>query len=82
MEAVGEFVPDRADRPGSAMPRRLPQPAAVTDAAGDSVDGSVAAALELLRHPLRSAAEDVARMNFFEASDFAEEVEDLSRMVE
>ncbi|SDK48786.1 hypothetical protein [Arthrobacter sp. ok362] len=82
MEAVGEFVPDQADRPGSAMPARLRPLAAVPCAAGDPVDCSVAAALALLRACSESAAGNVARLNFVEASDFADDVEDLSRTVE
>ncbi|MFF2245607.1 DUF222 domain-containing protein [Arthrobacter sp. NPDC058130] len=82
MEVVGGFIEDQADRPGSAMPLRLPQSAAVPDAAGGSVDGSVAAALELLRASTEAAVEDVARFDFFQASDFAAGVEDLSRIVE
>ncbi|SFT70207.1 HNH endonuclease signature motif containing protein [Arthrobacter sp. ov118] len=82
MEAVGAFVPDEADRPGSGMPVRFPQQAAVPGAAADSVDGAVAVALALLRASTETAAEDVARLDFFQASDFAEGVEDLSRVVE
>ena len=82
MEAIGEFIPDQADRPRSAMPGRLRQLGTVPGAAGDAVDVSVAAALALLRTSSGSAAEDVARLDFFEASEFAEGVEDLSRTVE
>jgi len=82
MEAVGEFVPDEAGRPGSGMPVRFRQPAAVPGAAAESVDGAVAVAVALLRASAETAAEDVARLDFFEASDFAEGVEDLSRVVE
>ncbi|MFF2031380.1 DUF222 domain-containing protein [Arthrobacter sp. NPDC058192] len=82
MEAVGEFVPDRAYRPGSAMRLGLPQVSAVPSVPGDSVDGAVAAALELLRAATGTAAENVAGLDFFRASDFAEGVEELSRIVE
>ncbi|SFU05875.1 HNH endonuclease signature motif containing protein [Arthrobacter sp. ov118] len=82
MEAVGEFVPDEAGRPRSGMPVRFRQQAAVPGAAADSVDGAVAVAVALLRASAETAAEDVARLDFFEASDFAEGVEDLSRVVE
>ncbi|MFF2032471.1 DUF222 domain-containing protein [Arthrobacter sp. NPDC058192] len=82
MEALGEFVPDPAYRSGSAMPVRLPQVSAVPSVPGDSVDGAVAAALALLRAATGTAAESVAGLDFFRASDFAEGVEELSRIVE
>ena len=82
MEAIGEFIPDQADRPGLAMPGRLRQVGAVPGAAGDAVDVSVAAALALLHTSSGSAVEDAAHLDFFEASEFAEGVEELSRTVE
>jgi len=82
MEAIGEFIPDQADRPGFAMPGRLRQVGAVPGAAGDAVNVSVAAALALLRTSSGSAAEEAAGLDLFEASAFAEGVEELSRSVE
>ena len=66
--------------PGCPSGFRNRQPLPVPPA--DSVDGAVAVALALLRASTVTAAEDVARLDFFQASDFAEGVEDLSRVVE
>ena len=89
MEAVGEFIPDRAPWAGPALSSRLPRPAAVPGAAeagagnalgaaGSAVDSALAA----LRSSSPKVNAEAARFGLREAADFAGRVEDLARAVE
>ena len=88
MEAIGEFIPDRAPWAGPAVSSRLPRLAAVpgaADAAGGALGAAGAAvdsALTALRAQSPTADVDAAWFGLREAADFAGHVEDLSRTVE
>ena len=88
MEAIGEFIPDRAPWPGPAVSSRHPRLAAVpgaADAAGGALGAAGAAvdsALAALRASSPAADVDAAWFGLREAADFAGHVEDLSRTVE
>ena len=88
MEAIGEFIPDRAPWAGPAVSSRHPRLAAVpgaADAAGGALGAAGAAvdsALAALRASSPTADVDAAWFGLREAADFAGHVEDLSRTVE
>ncbi|WP_223914015.1 DUF222 domain-containing protein [Arthrobacter sp. NicSoilC12] len=88
MEAIGEFIPDRAPWPGPAVSSRHPRLAVVpgaADAAGGALGAAGAAvdsALAALRESSPAADADAAWFGLREAADFAGHVEDLSRTVE
>jgi hypothetical protein len=88
MEAIGEFIPDRAPWAGPAVSSRLPRLAAVpgaADAAGGALGAAgaaVDAALAALRASSPTADVDAAWFGLRGAADFAGHVEDLSRTVE
>ncbi|WP_426976764.1 DUF222 domain-containing protein [Pseudarthrobacter sp. O4] len=81
MEAIGEFIPEQAARPWSAIPTGSPRPAA---AAGDSdaTDCSLKGALALVRDATTTAVANAALFGVSGASDFSGRVEELSRMAE
>ncbi|MCI9872391.1 DUF222 domain-containing protein [Arthrobacter humicola] len=85
MEAIGEFIPDRAPWAGPAVSSRHPRLAAVpgaADAAGGALGAAVETALAALRASSPTADVDAAWFGLREAADFAGHVEDLSRTVE
>lgn len=81
MEAIGDFIPVQATRPGtgvfSGFPRPAPAPHETVDA-GCALDG----ALALLRSSNGTAMADSALYGVTEASDFAGRVEELSRLAD
>ena len=97
MEAIGEFISDRAPWAGPAVSSRLPLLAAVADGAdavvktrndavndagNTSAGAAVDSALALLRSSIPTACVEAARFGLLEAADFAGRVEELSRTFE
>jgi hypothetical protein len=91
MEAIGEFIPDRAPWAGPAVSSRHPRLAAApgaADAAGGApgalgaAGAAVDSALAVLRASSPTVDADAAWFGLREAADFAGHVEDLFRTVE
>ena len=82
MEAIGEFIPDRASSLAgpaiSSRPPRLTDLASAPATAGGAVD----AALTLLRSWAPAAGAEAGLFGLRESADFAARVEELSRTVE
>ena len=83
MEAIGDFIPVQATRPGAGMLLGVPRLAPVPpEAEAEGVDCALDGAIALLRSCNGTAVPDAALFGVAEASDFAGRVEELSRMVD
>ena len=86
MEAIGDFIPGQADRPGIGIrpdvfrPTSVPVPVPLR--LGADLFGAVDVALAVLRASTGAAVTEAARFGVAEASDFAGRVEELSRVVD
>ena len=81
MEAIGDFIPVQATRPGADILQGFPLLSPVPSEAVD-VDCALETALALLRSCTGTAAQDAALFGVTEASDYAGRVEELSRVVD
>ncbi|MDI3211962.1 HNH endonuclease signature motif containing protein [Arthrobacter sp. AL12] len=81
MEAIGDFIPLQATRPGGVILPGVSRLAPVPPEA-EGVDGALDAALALLRSCNGTAVPAAALFGVAEAADFADRVEELSRMVD
>ena len=81
MEAIGDFIPVQATRPDGVIRPGFPRLESVPPEA-EGVDGALDAAIALLRSCNGTAVPDAALFGVAEAADFADRVEELSRMVD
>ncbi|MCB5274377.1 hypothetical protein BJG92_01910 [Arthrobacter sp. SO5] len=81
MDAIGDFIPVQAARPGAEILLGLPPLSPVPSEAVD-VERALDAALALLRSCNAAAVADSALFGVAEAADFAGHVEELSRRVD
>ena len=81
MEAIGEFIPVQASRPGPGIFSVVPRLAPVAHRP-DSLECSIDGALALLRSSNGTAVTDSALFGVTESADFAGRVEELSRLAD